>query len=168
MDSDVCTFAAVVLHVCGLLPTLGPLVLLFLCLYWQNTCTHRLFKHIYILIYWGICIIKSFMKLALAFFLFFYFFFLQSTVTMFGSLLLPVPSPSPYKYPPVLGINKNCWIDCIVYFDFQGTSHISSSRMAGEIVRIACCPWKMATSPNTVTLVSNFVNLVHVCVKLKV
>lgn len=123
--------------------------------------------NIYILIYLGICIIKSFMKLAPAFF-YFYFFFLQSTVTMFGSLLLPVPPPSPYKYPPVLGINKNCWIDSIVYFDFQGTSHISSSRMAGEIVRIACCPWKMATSPNTVILVSNFVNLVHVCVKLKV
>lgn len=54
-------------------------------------------------IHWGICICKFFMKQAPAF-----VYFLQSTVTMFGSLLLPVPPPPPYKYPPVLGINKNC------------------------------------------------------------
>lgn len=155
MDSDLCTFAAVVLHVCGLLPALEPLVLLFLCLYWQNTCTHIISNtYVYMYIHWGICICKFFMKQAPAF-----VYFLQSTVTMFGSLLLPVPPPPPYKYPPVLGINKNCWINCIMYFDFQGTSHISSSRMAGEIVRIACCPWKMATNTNTVILVSDFVSM---------
>ena len=62
-------------------------------------------------------------------------------ITMFGSFLLPVSPSSTYKYPPVLRIGKNCWVDSIMDFDFQGTSHISSSRMAGEVVRIAWCPY---------------------------
>lgn len=68
IDSDLCTFAAVVLHVCGLLPALEPLVLLFLCLYWQNTCTHIISNtYVYMYIHWGICICKFFMKQAPAF-----------------------------------------------------------------------------------------------------
>ena len=62
-------------------------------------------------------------------------------ITMFSSFLLPVSPSSPYKNPPVLRIGKNCWVDSIMDFDFQGTSHISSSRMAGEVVRIAWCPY---------------------------
>lgn len=116
-STDVCTFAAVVLHVCGLLPTLGPLVLLFLCLYWQNTCTHRLFKHIYILIYWGICIIKSFMKLAPAFFISFFFFFTINSYHVWfssssGSFSVPLQiSPGPRNQQELLN-----WLHCVFWF----------------------------------------------------